>query len=96
MTEFLLAVQKIKLITQDVSFPVSEHEKGYRAQPAGPGTDFFPLYKRQEYSLPFKVEGMFNINMADERVVSDDRVTVITKINREDLKRFAAEQKKKK
>jgi hypothetical protein len=92
LKEYLRTAQKISCAVDEVELPVSEDKKGYRSQPPGPGTDYIALYEKQSYNLPFKVEGIFNIKMADERVVSDDRVTVISKVPLEELKKHAKEK----
>lgn len=88
LKEYLRTVQKISCAVDEVELPVSDNKRGYHSQPPALGTDYFPLYKKQGYNLPFKVEGIFNIKTADERVVSDDRATVISRIPLEELKKY--------
>lgn len=80
LKKYLAEVQKTSAVIEEKVLPISESEKGYRDLPSGPGTDFIALYKKQNYDLPFKVEGIFNVKMADERIVPDERITVISKI----------------
>lgn len=94
LKDYLTSVQKINAVVDELELPISENEKCYHALPSVSGTDFIALYKKENYSLHFKVEGIFNVKMADERVVSDDRATVISKIAPEDLKKFAREKEK--
>lgn len=84
---YLASSQKIDAVVEELELPVSENERAYRGGPPPPGTDFIQLYKKKSYNLPFKVEGIFNVKMADERIVPDDRATVITKITPEILKK---------
>lgn len=85
---YLASTQKIDADIDELTLPVSDTQKGYRSGPTPPGTDFIPLYKKQNYNLSFKVEGIFNIKMADERIVPDDRATVITRVSPEMLKKI--------
>jgi hypothetical protein len=88
LKEYLRTVQKISCAVDEVELPISDNKRGYRSQPPGPGTDFFPLYAKQNYNLSFKVEGIFNVKTADERVMSDDRATVISKVPLDELKKY--------
>ena len=84
---YLISIQKIGAAAEEIKLPVSENEKGYKDIPPSPGTDFIVLHKKQNYNLPVKVEGIFNIKMADERVVGDEKETVISKIIVGDFKK---------
>lgn len=85
---FLASTQKIDAVIDELALPVSDTLRGYRSGTTPPGTDFIPLHKKQNYNLSFKVEGIFNIKMADERIVPDDRATVITRVTPEMLKKI--------
>ncbi|MCP4153545.1 MAG: zinc ribbon domain-containing protein [bacterium] len=76
---FLNSAQKTETVIEEIKLPITESEKGYRATPAGRGTDFIQLHKKGKYSLPFKVEGIFNVRIADERIVADDNVTIVSR-----------------
>jgi len=84
---YLNSIQKISAVSEEIELPVSENERGYHAIPASPGTDFIILYKKQSYNLPFKVEGIFNIKTADEKIIGDDKETVISRFLIGDLKK---------
>jgi hypothetical protein len=84
---YLSSVQKIKAAAEEIKLPVSENKKGYKDVPPIPGTDFIVLHEKQNYNLPFKVEGIFNIKLADERIVGDEQETVISKIVVGDFKK---------
>ena len=86
---YLSSVQKISAVAEEIELPVSANKKGYHAIPASPGTDFIALYKKQSYNLPFNVEGIFNIKMADEKIMGDDKETVISRFSIEDLKKHS-------
>lgn len=79
LKKYLADVQKTSAVIEEKELPINNTEKGRRDLPPGPGTDFIALYKKQNYDLPFKVEGIFNVKMADERIVPDERITVISK-----------------
>lgn len=64
-----------------VTFPIASSEKGYRDFSAAPSVGFFNLHEKKTYNLPFKVEGIFNVGMADERIVADENPTLITTIS---------------
>jgi hypothetical protein len=89
---YLASAQKIDAVVDELTLPVSDTLKGYRSGLTAPGTDFIPLFKKQNYNLSFKVEGIFNIKMADERIVPDERATVITRVSPEILKKIADEK----
>lgn len=91
---YLASAQKIDAVVEELKLPVSEGERGYRSGPPPPGTDFIQLFKKKSYNLPFKVEGIFNIKMADERIVPDDRATVITRITPEALRKIERKRDK--
>lgn len=78
--QFLASSQKIDVVIEEKVLPVGKDEIGYHDLPPTPDVDFITLYKKKPYDLPFNVEGVFNIKMADERVVPDDQITVISKI----------------
>ncbi len=84
---YLSSIQKISVVSEEIELPVRENERGYHAIPASPGTDFIALYKKQSYNLPFKVEGIFNIKTADEKIMDDDKETVISRYLIGDLKK---------
>jgi hypothetical protein len=79
LKNYLVSVQDTDALVDKIVFPVSRTVKGYRDFPAAPGVDYIRLYERKGYDLPFKVEGIYDVNQADKRVVSDDKATVISK-----------------
>lgn len=87
LKKFLTSMQRIEVIIEEKLLPIGKNESGYHDVPPPKGTDFFPLYKNQRYNLPFKVEGIFNIKMADARIGPDEQITVISKIPPEFLRK---------
>lgn len=87
LKKFLTSMQRIEVVIEEKFLPIGKNESGYHDVPPPKGTDFFPLYKNQRYNLPFKVEGIFNIKMADAKIVPDEQITVISKIPPEFLKK---------
>jgi len=82
LMQYLASTQKIKAVIVGCHLPVSAHAHGYRDVPPPPGSDFITLHKKANYNLSFKVEGIFNTKMADERIMGDDQSkTVVTGIN---------------
>lgn len=61
--------------------PISDNKKGHKSFKVTEGTGFYVLHKKEHYPFSFKVEGFFNVNLADESFQADDRATVISKIN---------------
>lgn len=61
--------------------PISDIKKGHQSFEVTEGTGFYVLHKKETYPFSFKVEGFFNVNLADESYKADDRATVISKIN---------------
>jgi len=84
---YLASAQKLDAVIEALELPVSENERAYRGGPPPPGTDFIQLFKKNSYDLAFNVDGIFNIKMADERIVPDERATVITRFTPEILKK---------
>ncbi|MCP5109119.1 MAG: zinc ribbon domain-containing protein [bacterium] len=85
---FLHSAQDIDAVVDEKELPVGANSKGYRALPPAPGTDFIALYKKKNYDLAFNVEGIFNVKMADERIVPDEQVTVISRIPTATMKKL--------
>jgi hypothetical protein len=83
LKQFLASSHKIDAVIEEKVLPVGKDETGYHDLPPTPGVDFIALYKKKPYDLPFNIEGIFNIKMADERVIPDEQVTVISKIPKE-------------
>lgn len=61
--------------------PIADIKKGHKSFEVAEGTGFYVLHRKENYPFSFKVEGFFNVNLADESLKADDRVTVISKIN---------------
>lgn len=87
LKKFLVSMQMINAVIEEKLLPISKDERGYHDLPPALGTDFIALYKKQRYNLPFNVEGIFNVKMADEHIMPDEKITVISKIPDEFLKR---------
>ncbi len=92
---YLTSVQKVDATIEPCRLPIPDSERGFGDIPESGGINFISLFNKARYDLPFKVMGCFNLNLADERVVSDDRVTQISKVTTEDLKKYAKEKKDK-
>ena len=93
LKQYLHSTLNVLAFIEGCPLPVSSNSHGYRDLPPPPGIDFFILHQKRTYQLPFKVEGIFDIRMADERVVGDDdRSTVVTGINIKDLKKYLKEK----
>ena len=94
LKQYLASTQKIKAVIVGCSLPVKAHVNGYRDVTPPPGTDYIILHKKPNYSLPFKVEGIFNTKMADERIMGDDQtITVVTGISIKDVQKQLKELK---
>jgi hypothetical protein len=97
LKQYLVSAQKLSAVIEGCLLPVKGHVNGYRDVPPPPGTDYITLHKKPNYNLPFKVEGIFNTKMADERILGDDHtITVVTGISIKDVKRELKEFKKQK
>jgi hypothetical protein len=82
LKRYLADAQKIKAVIVGCPLPVKGHVNGFRDVPPPPGTDYVILHKKPNYNLPFKVEGIFNIKVADEQIIGDDHsITVVTGLN---------------
>ncbi|NIM18400.1 MAG: hypothetical protein GTO45_40995 [Candidatus Aminicenantes bacterium] len=88
LKRYLDSLRKFNATIEVCQLPVNEHARGYRDFPPAPGIDFFILSDKENYNLPFRVEGVFNTNMADRRVVADDRTTVVTGISVKDIDKY--------
>lgn len=94
---YLQSRNKIKAVISGCTLPINEDAKGYRDSIPPPGTGFIALYKKSKYTLPFKVEGIFNTRMADERVVGDDnQVTIVSGIDVKEIQKQLKEKIKDK
>ncbi len=97
LKRYLANTQKIEAVIEGCPLPVKGHVNGYRDIPPPPGTDYIILHKKTSYNLPFKVEGIFNTKVADERILGDDQsITVVTGISIKDVQRELKELKKEK
>jgi hypothetical protein len=95
--KYLSTAQKIRAVVEGFSLPVKGNVRGYRDTPPPPGTDFIILHKKAGYNLPFKVEGIFNLKMADEQIVGDDHsITIVSGINVSDIQKYIKEKEKEK
>lgn len=88
LKRYLDSAERVSATIEACGLPVSEHAKGHRDFPPAPGMDFFILSDKENYNLPFKVEGVFNTKMADRHVVADDRTTVVTGISVKDIDKY--------
>ncbi|UCH97670.1 MAG: zinc ribbon domain-containing protein [Candidatus Aminicenantes bacterium] len=97
LKKYLISAQKIKAVLEGYPLPVNATVKGYRDAPPPPGTDFILLHKKASYNLPFKVEGVFNTKIADERILGDDQsITVVSGISLKEVQKQLKEREKKK
>lgn len=81
LQQYLLKMEKTAAYLELSNLPINGKVKGYNDTSMIEGMDFFRLYRRPLYNLPFKVKGIFNVKIADEHVESDDRITVITDVS---------------
>lgn len=65
---------------EEIKLPVVDHLEGYNSLKPEQGKGFSDLYKKNSYNLPFKVKGFFNIDEADEKIIGDDKPTVLTRV----------------
>jgi len=88
LKRYLIDSERYTAYVDECLLPVSSVVRGYSDMPRVPGTDIIQLHKRSSFNLPFKVEGIFNVKMADERVMSDDNITTVTKIDYDMIRKF--------
>ena len=95
LKHYLARIEKIGAVIESCSLPVNATASGYRDFPPPYGIDFLILHTRKYYNLPFKVEGIFNINTADERIEGDDeRITLVSGINVKEVQEYLKKKKK--
>jgi hypothetical protein len=93
LKQYLFTTLNLLAFIEGCPLPVSNNSCGYRDLPPPPGVDFFILHQKRTYPLPFKVEGIFDTRMADEHVIGDDdRITVVSGLNVNDLKKYLKEK----
>lgn len=95
LRNFLSRVEKIDTFLDTQALPVDGSKKGYHDISPVPGADFIKLHTRVSYNLSFKVEGYFNTAHAEQQVMPDERVTVITKVNVGDIEKYIKEKKRR-
>jgi len=95
LLHFLTRVEKIDTYLEALPLPVDGNKKGYRDTSPIASADFIKLHTRVSYNLNFKVEGYFNTALAEQQVMPDERVTVITKINVGDIEKYIKEKKRR-
>ncbi len=88
LKRYLDSPGKFNATVEVCELPVNDHAMGYHDFPPGPGIDFFILSDKENYNLPFRVEGVFNTNVADRRVAADDRTTVVTGISMKEIEKY--------
>ena len=94
---YLATARKITAFIEGCPVPISNELKGNRDAPPPPGTSFISLYKKSDYNLPFKVEGVFNTRMAEERIMGDDAsVTIVSGISVKEIERQLREKEREK
>ena len=87
LKHYLGTIESIDAFIKPCPLPVSANEKGYRDFPPPIGVGFVIMHNRKHYNLPFKVEGIFNTNRADQRVEGDDdRATIVSGINVKEIR----------
>ncbi len=95
LRHYLDTIEKLGASIESCPLPVSANASGYRDFPPPYGIDFLILHSRKYYNLPFKVEGIFNINAADERVEGDDdRITLVSGIDVKEIQDYLKKKKK--
>ncbi len=78
----------IKTIFEDIHIPIIENVRSFANIIGAMNTSRITLYKKKDYNLPFKVEGIFNITDAEESVSWDSKDTVISKNIRKELEEY--------
>jgi hypothetical protein len=93
LKHYLFTSQNVQVFFEGCPLPVNSNSRGYRDVPPPPGTGFVLLHQKSNYQLSFKVEGVFDTRIADERILGDDdRITVVSGINIKDLKKYLKEK----
>jgi hypothetical protein len=60
---------------EEVRLPIPNNTMGTGAIPVGGGQDFLEIYRRREYSLPFKVAGYFDLRGCERLDEPDATIT---------------------
>jgi hypothetical protein len=95
LNQYLASTQKIKVVIVGCPLPVKAHVNGYRDKLPAPGTDYVTLYKKTSYNLSFKVEGVFNIKIANKRIIGDDHsITVVSGIHIKEIQKRLKDKEK--
>ncbi len=78
----------IRTIFEDIRIPIVENVRSLNNIIGAMNTGRIALYKKKNYNLPFKVEGIFNITDAEESVSWDSQETVISKNIKKELEDY--------
>lgn len=76
---YLKEKKNINVIAEEVNLPVGKIPGRRRSLALNPGTGFYRPYQKESYNLPFQAEGFYNVNVAEEKIMPDDKKTVITR-----------------
>ena len=79
LEKYIETTPEIKTIFEDIRIPIVENVRSFNNIIGVMNTSRIALYKKRDYNLPFKVEGIFNITDAEESVSWDSKDTVISK-----------------
>ena len=85
LEKYIENTPEMKTIFEDINIPVVENVRSFNNIIGAINTSRISLYKKKNYNLPFKVEGIFNITDAEETVSWDSKDTVISNNIRKDL-----------
>jgi hypothetical protein len=79
LSQHLKEKKNLGVTVEEVTFPIAKMPDTRKSLALNPGTGFYRLYQKEGYNLPFKVEGFYNINTAEEKIMPDDQKTVISR-----------------
>jgi len=83
----------IKTVFEEIRIPIVENVRSFANMIGVMNTSRIELYKKKNYNLPFKVEGIFNIKDAEESVSWDSKDTVISENIRKELDEYLKDRK---
>lgn len=85
--------KSFSLSYEEVLFPVSEIVQKMKDMPATEESGFYHLYKEKNYTLPFKIDGYFRVNPADEKMAPDMQKTVVSKNLSNEIRKYMESHK---
>jgi hypothetical protein len=88
LEKYIENTSDIKTVFEEIRIPIVENVRSFSNMIGVMNTSKISLYKKNNYNLPFKVEGIFNIKDAEESVSWDSQDTVISKNIRKKLENY--------